>query len=48
MKYKTDKTIEKIAETKSLFFKNVDTINKTLAQLIKEKRREDTNYKYQE
>lgn len=46
--YKTDKTIEKIAEIKSFFFENVDKINKTLARLIKKKKREDANYKYQE
>lgn len=37
---KRDKTIEKIAlKKKSLFFKNVDKINKTLTRLIKKKKK---------
>lgn len=48
MKYETDKTIEKSAETKSWFFEKINKTNKALARPIGKKRREDTNYKYQE
>lgn len=52
---KKDKTIQKIAlKKKSLFFKNVDKINKTLTRLIKKKKKKKErrekicNYKYRE
>ena len=38
MKLKTKKTIAKISETKSWFFKKINAIDKPLARLIKEKR----------
>ena len=38
MKLKQKKTIEKINETKSWFFENINKIDKPLARFIKEKR----------
>ena len=38
MKLKQKKTIEKINETKSWFFENINKIDKPLARLIKKKR----------
>ena len=39
----TNKTIAKINETKSWFFKKIDKTDKPLAKLIKKKKGEDSN-----
>ena len=39
MKYKTDKTIEKIAEIQSCFFEKINKINKVLARLNRGKKK---------
>ena len=39
----TKKTMEKIDETKSWFFEKINKIDKPLARLIKQKKREDSN-----
>ena len=39
----TKKTIEKINETKSLFFENINKIDKPLARLMKKKKGEGPN-----
>ena len=43
MKNKRKKTIVKINKTKNLFFEKISKIDKPLARLIKNKKREESN-----